>query len=269
MTDSSDALLTETSDSLLRLTINRPDVGNSLDEATIRDLIDVLSGLAADPGEVRAVLLRSEGRHFCTGADISGPAGGSAGRRPAVGHMVRSLGHGPHRLIDVLWRCRLPVIAELTGRTSGLGLHVALCCDFTVAAQSATFAEPFAQRGFNVDSGGSWLLPRFVGLTRAKRLLYTGDSIDATTALDWGLISEVVADADVATRAATLAAQMAQGASFAIGTMKHLLHRNLTTELDDAMAEEANGIELSIRSADFKEGMKAFIEKRPPDFRGR
>ncbi len=154
---------------VLTLTINRPDRGNAIDAATGALLIEAFDDLTSDPGEVRAVLLRSEGKHFCTGADIS-----SAGDRPrsdakpAVGHMIRSLGRGPHRLIETVFTCPVPIVAELTGRTSGMGLHLALCCDVTLAAASATFAEPFAQRGFNVDSGGSWLLPRFIGLTRAK-----------------------------------------------------------------------------------------------------
>ncbi len=269
MAEPTDALLADTRDGILTLTINRPHVGNALDGPTVLELISVLADLAADPGAVRAVLLRSEGTHFCTGADISGGAGGRGGERPAVGHMVRTLRTGPHRLVEMLWNCRLPVVAELTGRTSGLGLHVALSCDVTVAAESATFAEPFVRRGFNVDSGGSWLLPRFVGLTRAKRLLYTGAAIDSATAFDWGLISEVVADDEAGSRAAEMAAELATGPTFALGTMKHLLHRNLVVDLPDAMAEEAHGIELSIRSDDFKEGMKAFVEKRPPEFTGR
>ncbi len=270
MTEPTESLLSERGNEVLTLTINRPHVGNALDAPTVLSLIDILEGLAADPADVRAVLLRSEGKHFCTGADISGRgSSGGDGGHPAIGHMVRSLSRGPHRLVETLWSCRLPVVAELTGRTSGLGLHLALACDFTVAAQSSTFAEPFAQRGFNVDSGGSWLLPRFVGLSRAKRLLYTAEPIDAPTALDWGLISEVVSDDAIEARAAELAGELATGPTFAVGTIKALVHRNLHTELGAAMAAEAHGVELSIRSNDFKEGMRAFVEKRPPDFTGR
>lgn len=263
-------LLSELDRGVLTLTINRPDRGNAIDSATAALLIEAFGDVTADPGDVRAVLLRSEGRHFCTGADIT-----SAGDRPrsdakpAVGHMVRSLGHGPHRLIETVFGCPVPVVAELTGRTSGMGLHLALSCDVTVAGTSATFAEPFAQRGFNVDSGGSWLVPRFVGLTRAKQLLYRGTPIDARTAEAWGLVTQVVDDDDVAGCARGAANELATGPTIALGTMKQLLHDNLNRDLRAAMQAEASGIELTIRSDDFKEGMQAFVEKRPPDFTGR
>ncbi len=266
----SSPLLRDLTGGVLTLTINRPERGNAIDSATAGLLIEAFDDLTADPGDVRAILLRSEGKHFCTGADIT-----SAGNRPrsdvkpTVGHMVRSLGRGPHRLIETVFGCPIPVVAELTGRTSGMGLHLALCCDLTVAAASATFAEPFAQRGFNVDSGGSWLLPRFIGLTRTKQLLYRGDPVDAQTAVAWGLVSEVVDDELVEVRARDLAGEIATGATFALATMKQLLHDNLTRDLHDALAAEASGIELTIRSEDFKEGMRAFAEKRPPRFTGR
>ena len=258
-------LLTEQSEGVLTLTINRPDRGNALDGPTVDSLIDVLEGLAADPGEVRAVLVRSEGRHFCTGADIGGA---DRGQRGTIGHMVRALGRGPHRLVELLWGCRLPIVAELTGRSSGLGLHVALTADVTVAGETATFAEPFAERGFSVDSGGSWLLPRFVGLARAKRMLYTSEVVDAPTALDWGLVSEVVPDALVVTRAHGAAGALARQATFALGVTKELVHRHLQAELGPALRAEAEAIELTIRSDDFKEGIRAFGEKRPAEFTG-
>jgi 2-(1,2-epoxy-1,2-dihydrophenyl)acetyl-CoA isomerase len=261
-------LLVERDGDVLVLTINRPDRGNALDGETVAAMLEVLDGLAADPAGVRAVRLRSEGKHFCTGADITGAGGQGGEGRPAIGHMVRGLGQGPHRLIQALWDCPLPVVGELTGRSSGLGLHVALTCDFTVAAESATFAEPFAQRGFNVDSGGSWLLPRVIGLTRGKQLLYLAEPLDAPIALAWGLVSEVVPDDKVEARSAELAAQLAEGPTFTLATMKQLLHRHLVSDLDEALVDEAAAVELTIRSNDFKEGMRAFVEKRRPDFTG-
>lgn len=268
MGELSGSLLTERDGRVLTLTINRPDRGNALDGVTVAALIEVLDGLAADAGGVRSVLLRSEGRHFCTGADIGG-SGAAGGGRPAIGHMIRSLADGPHRLIERLWNCRLPLVAELTGRTSGLGLHIALTCDFTIAAESATFGEPFLDRGFNVDSGGSWLLPRLVGLTRAKQLLYTAEAVEARTALAWGLVSEVVGDNDVVARAAELTSLLATRPTFALGVTKRLLHRHLDGDLESALESESEAIELTIRSDDFKEGMRAFAEKRRPHFDGR
>lgn len=262
-------LLRELAGGVLTLTINRPDRGNAIDSATAALLIEAFDDLTADPGEVRSVLLRSEGKHFCTGADITSAGDRPRDAKPTVGHMVRSLGRGPHRLIETVFGCPLPVVAELTGRTSGMGLHLALACDVTVAGTSATFAEPFAQRGFNVDSGGSWLLPRFVGLTRAKQLLYRAEPIDARTAEAWGLVTQVVDDDDVERLARGTANELASGATVAIGVMKQLLHDNLTRDLHEALAAEASGIELTIRSEDFKEGMRAFAEKRRPDFTGR
>lgn len=268
MNEVPESLRIQRSGAVLELTIDRPGRGNALDGPTMRALIGELDQLAADPGDVRAVLLRSEGKHFCAGADISG-GGSGGGARPAIGHMLRSLGDGPNRLIHALWNCRLPTVAELTGRSSGLGLHVALACDLTVAGTGATFAEPFSDRGFNVDSGGSWLLPRFVGLTHAKQLLYSARPVDADTALRWGLITEVVDDGSVRSRAAELAAELAGRPTFAVGAMKDLLHRALTSSLPDALEREAAAVELTIRSDDFKEGMRAFMEKRRPRFTGR
>ncbi|MCU0310841.1 MAG: enoyl-CoA hydratase-related protein [Acidimicrobiales bacterium] len=261
------SLLHEREGAVLVLTLNRPERGNALDAPTITALLDVLDGLEADPGEVRAVVLRGAGRHFCTGADIGG--GGGDGGRPSVGHITRGLVTGPHLLVKRLWECRLPIVVELTGRTSGLGLHVALTGDTTVAAESASFAEPFSDRGFNVDSGGSWLLPRMIGLSRAKRMLYTAEVVDAATAVDWGLVTEVVPDDEVGERALALAAELARRPTFSLGATKGLLHRHLDGDLADALEDEAAAIELTVRSDDFKEGMRAFVEKRPPDFTGR
>jgi 2-(1,2-epoxy-1,2-dihydrophenyl)acetyl-CoA isomerase len=258
------AILERREGSVLVLTINRPSRANALDaEATIR-LRDLITGLTDDPGPTRALLLRGEGKHFCSGADIGG-AGNREGR-PPIGHMVRSLGAGPHALVEAIWQCPLPIVAELTGRTAGMGLHMALASDFTVAAPDATFAEPFSERGFNVDSGGSWLVPRMIGLTRAKQLLYLAEPIDCATAVAWGLVSESSAAPE--RRALELAVRLAAGPTFALGITKRLLHDGLSDDLGQALRSEAEGIELSIRSQDFKEGISAFIQKRSPDFKG-
>ena len=262
---SSDGVVVERADGLLVCTISRPDRGGALTMDDTRVLADVFADAAADV-EVRAVLLRSDGRHFCTGADISG---GGERARPETGHMVRRLAAGPHRLVQCVWDCPVPVVAAVQGRAAGLGLHLVLAADIVVAAESATFSEPFVARGFNVDSGGSFLLTRRIGLTRATAMVMRASVVGAADAVAWGMIAEVVPDADVDAAARTLAAGLAAGATIALRLTKGLLHDHLSAALGDSMGDEALAIELSIRSDDFKEGMNAFAAKRPPEFTGR
>jgi 2-(1,2-epoxy-1,2-dihydrophenyl)acetyl-CoA isomerase len=250
---------------VLVVTINRPHRANALDSDATAHLKGILSELTADPGTVRAVLLEGTGDHFCSGADIGGAGDASSGR-PRSGHMVRGLAAGHHGLVETLWNCPLPVVARLHGHTAGMGLHLALACDFTVAAPDARFVEPFMDRGFNVDSGGSWLMQRAVGLTRAKQLIFLAEPIDAATAVQWGLIGEI--HEDPISRALELAQQLAKGPTFAMGVTKRLLHDGLDDDLAKALRSEAAAIEITIRSRDFKEGITAFVEKREPDFKG-
>lgn len=214
---------------------------------------------------MRAALIRAEGRHFCTGADLSGAR---RDERPVNGHMVRSLAHTHHRLVASVFHCPVPTLAAVQGAAIGFGLHLALATDFIIAGERATFAEPFSDRGFNVDSGGSWLLPRLIGLTRAKQMLYFGERVDASTAAAWGLVAEVVADdvldAAARSRVSTLATRPTQ----ALAATKRLLHDSGGTTLDQALHAESMAVELTLRSDDFKEGMKAFMTKRPPEFTG-
>ena len=162
------------------------------------------------------------------------------------------------------------MVAAVHGYTGGFGLHLALTCDLVVAAESAVFAEPFTDRGFNADSGGSWLLPRFVGLTRAKRLIYTGERIDA-------VIGARLADRRGRRRRRARSGRRRAGRGRSPRAphrrlpvaSKKLLHDNLRTTIDDALHVESMAIELTTRSDDFAEGMRAFVEKRPPRFTGR
>jgi 2-(1,2-epoxy-1,2-dihydrophenyl)acetyl-CoA isomerase len=262
-----ESLIVTQNDALTTITINRPHRGNAMDADTSIALIGVIKDLQSS-GECRSILLRSEGKHFCTGADISSSKRDTKAPRPTAGHMLRSLAAGPHKLIETLWNCSLPIVAEVKGRTSGMGLHMALACDYTVCAESASFAEPFVERGFSVDSGGSWLVPRYIGIARAKSLLYRAQPIDAVTAGEWGLVTEVVADDQLTSRSEAIARELGSGATFAIGVTKSLVHRSMYTSLEDALVNESYGVEITIRSDDFKEGMSAFMGKRKPNFEG-
>lgn len=246
------------------VTLDNPSVGNAITAATAAALADAFDELSAGTA-VRAVLLRSEGRHFCTGADLRTAL---SGERPTNGHMVRSLGAGYHRMVSSVFHCRLPVVSAVHGTAQGAGLHLAIAADFVIAAHDATFREPFTERGFSVDSGGSWLLPRRIGLSNAKRMLYMAERIDATQALDLGLVDELVADDQLDAVARQRAVALAARPTQAVAATKRLLHDSADSDLDHALHAEAMAIELTIRSKDFKEGMAAFSEHRPPDFTG-
>lgn len=255
----------ESVQAVVTITLTKPQVGNALSGDAAAALADVFDAISYGSGDVRAVLIRAEGRHFCTGADLSGPP---RHERPVNGHMVRGLARSHHRLVASVFDCPVPTVAAVQGAAIGFGLHLALATDFIVAGEGATFAEPFSDRGFNVDSGGSWLLPRFIGLSRAKQMLYFAERIGAATAAAWGLVAEVTADDQLDATARTRVERLASRPTQALAATKRLLHDGGAITLDQAMHAESMAVELTVRSDDFKEGMKAFMAKRPAEFTG-
>ncbi len=254
-------------DGVLRITLDRPAQKNSLTPDAVRAIVEALEAAATDD-ELRAVLLTSSGADFCSGADIvAGNAAG--GDRPRVGSIQRRTAIQAHRLIEVLTTIQLPVVCAVRGWAAGLGCQLALAADFTVAAEDATFWEPFVPRGFTPDSGATWLLPRLVGVARAKELILLGERIDGRRAADWGMIHRAVPDAEVADAAERLVERLASGATIAIGLAKRSIHASLELSMHDAMANEALALELSSRSKDFREGLAAFKERRDPTYEGR
>jgi 2-(1,2-epoxy-1,2-dihydrophenyl)acetyl-CoA isomerase len=169
----------------------------------------------------------------------------------------------------LLLEIQLPVIAVVRGWAAGLGFQLALAADFAVAADTARFWEPFIERGFSPDSGSTWLLPRAVGLARARELLLLGRKLTGTEAADWGLIHASVPEPDLAAEAAKLAEQLAGGPTVALGLAKHCLNRNLEESFAYAMDNEAHALELTSRTTDFREGLAAFKDRRAPRFTGR
>ena len=163
----------------------------------------------------------------------------------------------------------LPVVCAVRGWAVGLGCNLALAADFTVAAADAVFWEPFVTRGFSPDSGATWLLPRLVGLARARRMLLLGEKVTASDAADWGLIHDAVDPAGLDDAAEALLAQLASGPTVAIGLAKQAIHHGQHATLPQAMTQELFNLELSCRTTDFKEGLAAFRERRTPEFHGR
>jgi 2-(1,2-epoxy-1,2-dihydrophenyl)acetyl-CoA isomerase len=254
---------------ILRLTLDRPAKRNALDEAMIAGLVAALDAAGRDE-DVRAIVLAGEGEHFCGGADIvARNAGGADAPRPRVGSIQRRLPSQAHRLVPLVLSVQVPVVCRVQGWAAGIGFHLALASDFCVAADGARFWEPFAERGFTPDSGGTWLLPRLAGMVRARDLLLLGRELSAAEAVDWGLVRAAVPAGDLDAAVEELAARLAAGPTVALGLTKWLLLSGQSAPLDAHLHDEAMALELSSRSEDFREGLAAFRDKRPPRFTGR
>jgi 2-(1,2-epoxy-1,2-dihydrophenyl)acetyl-CoA isomerase len=261
------SLTTSRDGTVLRLTIDRPSQRNSLSHAMIDTFVAALTDAATDDA-LRAIHIRGAGDHFCAGADwVAANRGGD--QRPRAGDIVRRIPHTAHRLIELVHSIHLPVICSVRGWAVGLGCNLALAADFTVSATDAVFWEPFVARGFGPDSGSTWLLPRLIGLTRAKQMLLLGDKVSATDAANWGLIHQAVSAADLDDTAEELLARLAAGPTVTLGLAKQAIHYGQHATLTQSMTQELFNLELSCRTKDFKEGLTAFRERRPPQFHGR
>ncbi len=264
---STDGVVVSTDGGLLKIVLDRAPARNALRAVDMRRITAAVTD-AVDGAATRAILIRSAGPHFSAGADIVSVNAPGA-ERPVAGGLIRAVRAGANRMIQALWDCPLPVVVALQGRAMGLGAHLALTADVIVAAQSASFVEPFAGLGFAVDSGGTWLLTRRVGIGPATQMLLRGKPLDARRGHELGVFDEVVTDADLAARAARIANDLAAGPTLALSATKGLLRRGLTTDLAAALECELVAVELTVRSSDFKEGIAAFGQRRKPEFTGR
>jgi len=251
---------------ILRITLDRPARRNSLNHAMIDDLVTVLSAAATDD-DLRAIAITGAGEDFCTGADWV--ATNASGQRPRTGDLVRRVPLTSHRVIELIASIHLPVVCTVRGWAVGLGCNLALAADFTVAEAGATLWEPFLARGFSPDSGSTWLLPRLAGLARAKRMLLLGEKVTGAEAADWGLIHAAVPPDELDTVAEDLVRRLASGPTVAFGLAKQAIAYGQHATLSQTMAQELSNLELSCRTADFKEGLAAFRQRRAPDFQGR
>jgi 2-(1,2-epoxy-1,2-dihydrophenyl)acetyl-CoA isomerase len=252
---------------VLRVTLDRPSRRNSLTQLMIGTLVDALTDAAADDS-LRAIHIRGAGGDFCAGADWVA-SNNRSGQRPRAGDLVRRIPHAAHRVIELVGSIQLPVVCSVQGWAVGFGCNLALAADFTVAATDAVFWEPFVDRGFSPDSGSTWLLPRLVGLARARRMLLLGEKVSATNAADWGLIHQAVSPPDLDDTAGELLQRLACGPTVAIGLAKHALGFGQHATLSQSLTQELFNLELSCRTSDFKEGLEAFQQRRDPKFHGR
>ncbi len=251
---------------ILHIILDRPTHRNSLDRNMTEQLVTILTGAATDDS-LRAIGISGAGEDFCTGSDWL--ATNTSGQRPRPGDLVRRIPHTSHRLIELVANIHLPVVCTVRGWAVGLGCNLALAADFAVADIGATLWEPFLARGFSPDSGATWLLPRLAGVARAKRMLLLGEKVSGSEAAEWGLIHSAVSSNDLDTAADDLLARLADGPTVAIGLAKQAMAYAQHATLNQAMTQELSNLELSCRTADFKEGLSAFRQRRAPDFTGR
>ena len=260
-------------DGVAWLTLNRPASGNALTAAQREALIAHLAEASAD-ARIRAVVLTGAGdRHFCTGADLSvrptpTPAPPLGMPDHPAGAVARALTNGAQRLIAAVLDCEKPVIAAVNGTAAGLGCHLAYACDLVLAVESAKFIEIFSRRGLVVDAGGAYLLTRLIGPQRAKELIFFGDDLPAAEAARLGLVNRVVPGGKLVETAADWAARLAAGPTVALGLGKRLVNRALDADRAGCLAEEALAAEINMVSEDGQEGLRAFLERRPPRFQG-
>jgi len=265
-----DGLAVAADGAVLRLTLARPQAGNAINNAVMSGLLAALDS-ASRSDEIRVIALTGQGRNFCTGVDLTeatAPAAQPA-VRPRAGHIQRRINLGAHRLVRAFADLQLPVVVGVRGWAAGLGNTLALLSDYIVASETAKFWTPFVGRGFTPDSGSSYLLPRLIGLPRAKEMLLLGRPVDAARAERWGMVTELVPDGEVEERVEGAVQEFARAATASVGMAKALVHRNLDVDLSQALVQEALMEEVSLRSADFKEGIASLREKRDADYTGR
>jgi 2-(1,2-epoxy-1,2-dihydrophenyl)acetyl-CoA isomerase len=255
-------LTTSDTDAIRTVTMSNPGRRNAVPAASWGELTKAFTDFEAS--EQRVLVLRGSDGDFCAGADMNKPstrspsAADTAARMRVISKAVIAL----HRLTK-------PTIAAVDGVAVGAGLNMAIGCDIVIATDRARFAEIFVKRGLTLDFGGTWLLPRLVGLARARELALTGRIVGAAEALDIGLITSVVTAEDLDTAAASTAAALAAGAPLAQAIIKRALDRSSEMSFEQALAFEEHAQAILLTSDDLREGAAAFIEKRDPDFRGR
>ena len=263
-------VLTELKDHVFTVTLNRPERLNALGGG-LRDELYAAMQEAERNGEVRVVVITGAGRAFCSGGDVKemnerragGGNGGGASRADGSIPPIRD------HIIALMRRMPKPVIGSINGVAAGAGMNLALACDMRIASDKALFTEAFVKRGLHPDWGGTYFLPRLVGAARACELIFSGDMINAEEALHLGLINKLVPHDDLPQATVDFALKFAEGPPIAIGLAKRGIYRNMEADLASALEYETYAQNHCWNSEDAGEGIRAFVEKRPAEFKGK
>jgi 2-(1,2-epoxy-1,2-dihydrophenyl)acetyl-CoA isomerase len=257
-------ILCELSDSVLRVTLNRPDKLNALTDLMLQELHAAFAQAAGDKA-TRCVLLTGAGKGFCPGQDLANVQEMSRGGKPAYGEHIRS-NYNP--LILAMTRLPKPIVAAINGVAAGAGMSLAIACDVRVASEKASFLQAFVNIGLVPDSGSTWFLPRLIGRQRALELMLSGRKLSAAEALEWGLVNQVVSPEQLMEEATKVAARYAAAPTYAIGQIKRNVDFAESHSLEETLALEAKSQAECGLSADHQEGIQAFLEKRTPAYKG-
>lgn len=262
-------LLFEASDAIGRITLNRPEKRNALSPKMAEELTQILRRLEADR-EIRVVSIRGAGGHFCSGGDLAPDEANAPARDGSPASITLDIMNRIYgELIRTLHNFPKPVIALVEGVAAGAGANLAFVCDLVYATPSARFSEIFVKRGLGLDCGGSWILPRLIGLQKAKELAFFGDWVSSEEALSIGLVSALYPEADLASKADEKLRILAKRPPIALAQIKQSLHRASAVSMNEALEIEAVTQAMCSASDDCAEGMRAFLEKREPVFQGR